>query len=147
MYVISACLLGENCKYNGGNNDCQAVHKLAESVHVVPVCPEVAGGLPIPRPPAELRNGPDERRGINREGADVTEAFARGARLEWERVQKEAEKLGEPIECAVLRKGSPPCGSGKIYDGTFTKKMISGDGVFAALLKENGIKVITEEEL
>ena len=146
MYIISACLLGETCKYNGGHNDCAAVHEWIETESYLTVCPEVAGGLPVPRPPAELLQRSEGPVVMNREGENVTEAFVRGAEREWERIQKEAVRRGEVIQGAILKKRSPSCGSGTIYDGTFTKKEIRGDGIFAALLKQNGIRVMTEEE-
>jgi uncharacterized protein YbbK (DUF523 family) len=97
----------------------------------------------MPRPPAE-RQG---EKVIDREGRDLTQAFRDGAILSWNRAQREAEKAGEPIEGAILKANSPSCGSGMIYDGSFSGTLVPGDGVFAALLKENDIKVITEKEI
>ena len=143
MYIVSACLLGNNCKYSGGNNRNEAVRAfLAEHTCSI-VCPELAARLPMPRPPAE-RQG---EKVIDREGRDLTQAFRAGAILSWNRAQREAEKAGEPIEGAILKANSPSCGSGMIYDGSFSGTLVPGDGVFAALLKENDIKVITEKEI
>lgn len=138
--LISACLLGENCKYNGGNNYNEAAAALAERYELVPVCPEVLGGLSVPRPPCErsgsrvISNDPE---GLK----DVTEAFVSGARQCLE-ITKE-----KGIELAVLKAKSPSCGSCRIYDGTFSHTVIPGDGVTAEMLKANGIRVITEEDL
>lgn len=129
--LVSACLLGENCKYNGGNNYCPDVEKLRERFEVIPVCPEQLGGLPTPRVPAE-RVG---ERVLNREGQDVTAEYRLGAG----KTLETARAAG--IRCAVLQERSPSCGSGTVYDGTFSGKLIPGWGVTAQLLEENGIKV------
>lgn len=129
--LVSACLLGENCKYSGGNNFSPAVRSLAERFELIPVCPERLGGLPTPRTPSE-RVGD---RVLNREGEDVTEAFRRGA----ERALEIARANG--VTRAVLQERSPSCGSGRIYDGTFSGTLIPGQGVAARLLAENGVRV------
>ena len=143
MYLISGCLLGHNCKYNGGNNYNKEVCDFYENHSCVSVCPEGSCGLPTPRPPAEYVG----RRILDREGTDVTEAFERGAALSLERAFDEARRRGETIEGAVLKANSPSCGSDKIYDGTFSGRLVQGDGCFAAKLKERGIKVISEKEI
>ena len=143
MYIISACLLGEDCKYNGGNNDCPAVRKLAKEHSHIAVCPEVAGGFSVPRPPVELRGG----RAFRPNGEDVTEGFYTGAEAVWAEASSKAAAAGEAIELAILKAKSPSCGAGKIYDGTFTGKTIPGDGILAAFLKKKGISVITEEDV
>lgn len=143
MYLISACLLGQDTKYNGGNNRNEAVIEFAREHSVFPVCPEGKGGLPVPRPPAE-RVGDKV---INREGEDVTEMFTAGARNSLSIALAEAERRGERIEGAILKANSPSCGSGLIYDGTFTGTTVAGDGCFTELLKKTGIKVISEKEL
>lgn len=135
--LISACLLGANCKYNGGNNLCPEVLDLQNSHTLIPACPEQLGGLPTPRPPAE-RNG---ERVITCEGADVTQAYQRGA----EETVALAKRLG--VQCAILKARSPACGCGAIYDGSFTHRVVSGRGVAAQLMEEAGIPVYTEETL
>ena len=142
MYIISACLLGENCKYNGGNNLNEKVMEIVKNRNYIAVCPEVAVGFPTPRPPAEIRDG----RVYNIAGKDVTEEFEKGAAIELARAKELADRLGENIELAILKSKSPSCGCGRIYDGTFTHRLAPGDGIFARLLKENGIKTISEEE-
>lgn len=142
MYLVSACLLGENCKYSGGNNECRWVKDFLKDKDYLPVCPEALGGLPTPRPPAELING----RAIDKNGKDVTENFIIGAEKTLQEAKKKAEELGQTLELAILKANSPSCGSGRIYDGTFTGKRINGDGIFAELLKKHDIPVITEED-
>ncbi|MDD6043472.1 MAG: DUF523 domain-containing protein [Eubacteriaceae bacterium] len=143
MYLISACLLGKNTKYDGGNNYNEAVVRFSEEHSFMIVCPEAISGLPVPRPPAE-RVGDKV---IDREGKDVTLNFQAGSAASLEKALAEAEKRGETIEGAILKANSPSCGSGIIYDGTFSKTTVSGDGCFTALLKDLGIKVITEKEI
>lgn len=132
--LVSACLLGVKCKYNQGSNDSDEIVDLLKQYHLIPICPEIMGGLPTPRLPAEVCAD----RVITKDGRDVTEQFRQGAR--------EALKLAKLYNCrfAVLKEKSPSCGSGKIYDGTFTKTLTSGDGVTAQLLKEHGIFVFGE---
>lgn len=143
MYLVSGCLLGHNCKYNGGNNYHEEVAAFCEKHSICIVCPEGAGGLPVPRPPAEYRDG----KIIDREGKDVTEAFEAGAMVSLSKAIKKAEALGEEIEGAVLKANSPSCGSGQIYDGTFSGTLTKGDGCFTKKLKSIGIKVISEKEI
>lgn len=135
--LVSACLLGHNCKYNGGNNLNQKVLDFLEGNEIIPICPESAGGLPIPRPPAEIVNG----KVINKEGKSVDAEFRKGSMLTLEKA------LNSKAELAILKANSPSCGSGQIYDGTFSKKLIKGDGVFAHLLKQHNIKILTENDL
>ena len=136
--LISACLLGMNCKYNGGNNALppEKLAALEERYRLVPVCPEQAGGLPTPRLPSECRG----EQVVNRAGEDVTEAFRRGAELALERALREGCRL------ALLKERSPSCGSGRIYDGSFTGTVIPGDGVTAEMLKKSGLTVYGETE-
>lgn len=136
--LISACLLGTNCKYNGGNNALppERLAALEERFRLVPVCPEQAGGLPTPRLPSERRG----ERVVNRAGEDVTEAFRRGAELALE------TGLLEGCRLALLKERSPSCGSGRIYDGSFTGTVIPGDGVTAEMLKKSGLTVCSETE-
>ncbi|MBN7774233.1 DUF523 domain-containing protein [Clostridium aminobutyricum] len=142
MVIISACFLGDNCKYDGGNNYTEWIADFTKTHSCFPVCPEMAGGLSAPRPPAEIIDG----RAVNRDGIDVTEAFEQGAALVWEAARKKASELGEEIEGAILKAKSPSCGSKVIYDGTFSHKTVQGDGIFVQLLKKNGINVISEND-
>jgi len=125
------------CRYNGESALSEKVITLAKIETLIPVCPEQMGGLPTPREHAELREG----RAITKSGVDVTENFIAGA----EQVLNLAELFG--IREAILKQESPSCGCGRIYDGTFSGRIIKGCGVTAALLKKNGVKVISEEEL
>lgn len=130
--AVSACLLGHNCKYSGGNNRSQKVLDYIAGHEVIPVCPEVAGGLSTPRVPVELKDG----RAINREGEDVTEFFHKG-------VEKTMATLTqEQIDLAILQPRSPSCGCKQIYDGTFTKTLINGKGMFAQALADAGIPLM-----
>lgn len=133
--AISACLLGRPVRYDGGSKPVAAVRELADKVDAVPVCPETASGLPVPRPPAEQQ--PDGRV-LLRGGTDVTSDFARGSAHEAERVRA----VGAPL--AVLKAKSPSCGHGVIYDGTYTGTLTKGEGTFARLLVEEGICVVDE---
>ena len=135
--MVSACLLGQKCKYNGGDNYSEAVAEYVKGHEVIPVCPEVEAGLPTPRIPAEIVNGVV----TNAEGEIVDREFRRGAEL----CLKKA--LEEHVDMAILQSRSPSCGVNQIYDGTFTGKLISGKGVFAKLLEENGIKTVDVEEI
>ncbi|WP_202931053.1 DUF523 domain-containing protein [Aminipila terrae] len=128
MYIISGCLLGQNCRYNGGNNFIDWVKAFSRKHNYIPVCPEVEGGLETPRPPVEIRDG----RAVNREGSDVTEFFRRGCEMVWENSCRRAQELGEEIEGAILKANSPSCGSGMIYDGTFSRQLTEGDGFLTA---------------
>lgn len=147
MYIISACLLGENCKYNGGNNQTDWVLAFAEKHSHMPVCPEIAGGLSVPRHPCEIRE--DMASGsvavVNDRGEDVTNAFFEGAEETLMAAQREARARGEKIQGAILKKNSPSCGSGTIYDGTFSHTVVGGDGIFVRRLREIGIPVWHEE--
>ena len=138
MYIVSSCLLGENVKYTGGNNFTEAVAEFLRDKEFVPVCPEVAGGLSVPREPCERLGD----RVINKSGQDVTDTFREGARRCLDMILKNWES--EEIEGAILKARSPSCGSEVIYDGTFKSVKIPGDGVFAELLKSEGIRVMTE---
>lgn len=135
--LVSACLLGKNCKYNGGNNDSEKVHRFLEGHEVIPVCPEVLGGLPVPRYPAEIVNGIV----TNDHGVSVDAEFRKGAEIALQIA------LEQGAELAILQSRSPSCGVKEIYDGTFSKRKIPGMGVFAALLAENGIRMIDLEDL
>lgn len=135
--LVSGCLLGENCKYNGGNNYSEKVAEYIKGHEVIAVCPECLGGLPTPRVPAEIVNGIV----INREGEIVDTQFRKGAEIALEIARE------EKIDVAILQSRSPSCGVKQIYDGTFSGKRIDGQGVFANLLKENGFHMIDVEDL
>lgn len=129
--MVSACLLGQKCKYNGGDNYSEKVVAFTEGHEVVPVCPEVLGGLSVPRPPCEIVRGVvTDADGVNRD-----QAFRDGAALGLRLAQE------KQVDLVILQSRSPSCGVGRIYDGTFSGKLIEGDGVFAALLRENGFRV------
>ena len=136
--LVSACLFGENCKYDGGNNqDLKIINTLlAEGIDPVVICPEVAGGLPIPRTPAELQGD----KVINQDGEDVTEQFMAGARAAVELAKKHGCKA------AVLKANSPSCGCGGIYDGTFSGTLIDGNGVTAELLKQQRNQLLHKKQ-
>ena len=135
MIIVSECLLGINCKYNAGNNACKPLIEFAKNRGVIPVCPEQLGGLPTPRIPAEIINNKVR----NKNGEDVTENFKKGA--------EEALKIVDLVkpELIILKAKSPSCGYQKIYDGSFTGKIIDGNGVFAKMLIDRNYKIITEE--
>lgn len=135
--LVSACLLGENLKYNGKNNFNEVVAKLAESFELVPICPEVLGGLTIPRLPNEI----NEDRVVNSAEVDVTYEFIKGANLALEKALK------ENIKYAILKEKSPSCGVHKIYDGTFSGILIKGQGIACSLLEKKGIKCYNENEI
>lgn len=137
MKLCSACLLGINCRYDGQSKPNERVMELSKKAVLIPVCPEQLGGLSTPRPPAEQKGD----KIFTKEGKDVTEGFNNGA----QQVLKLIQLFG--IKEVILKQGSPSCGSGRIYDGTFSGNKIAGDGVTTKLLKANGIKVISEEEL
>ncbi len=135
--LVSACLLGENCKYSGGNNRNAKLLEWLQGHEVIPVCPEVLGGLPVPRPPAEIVDGVVR----TRDGKSVDQEFRRGAALALEIARREGAEL------AVLQPRSPSCGPRQVYDGTFSGRRVDGRGVFAALLLENGFRVLEPGEL
>lgn len=136
--LVSACLLGAHCRYDG---ECQQIEEfkhilpvLMDKYNLIPICPEIYGGLPTPREPSEIRDG----KVYTCSGKDVTDEYTRGA--------EETLNMARIYACrsAVMKLRSPSCGSGQIYDGTFSKKIIPGDGIAAALLKKNGIRVVGE---
>ena len=135
--LISACLLGRNCKYSGGSNYHPLTQALRERYQLVPVCPECMGGLPIPHDPSE-RVGD---RVLSRTGADVTAQFQQGAELALRRARQTGARL------ALLKERSPSCGFGAIYDGTFTGTVVPGSGVAAELLAENGLAIYGESRI
>ena len=135
--LISACLVGDNCKYNGGNNLNPQIDALLEKYELIPFCPEVEGGLSIPRNPSEIKGD----RVVMDNGKDVTREYELGAR------KALMLCLYLKIKIAVLKERSPSCGTHQIHDGSFSNKLIDGMGVTAKLLKENDIKVYSEDEI
>ena len=135
--MVSACLLGENCKYSGGNNYNERVAAFVAGHTVIPVCPEVMGGLSVPRTPAELVNG----EAVTKDGRSVDREYRRGAEMALEIARREQPDV------IVLQSRSPSCGVRQIYDGTFTGTKIPGQGVFAALALREGFRVLDAEEL
>ncbi len=133
--MVSACLAGTPCRYDGRSNLRPEIAALVERGEAVPVCPEVLGGLPTPRTPSERKAD----RVVSASGDDVTAAFLAGAEA--------ALYIAEEYGCcaAVLKARSPSCGCGRIYDGTFSHTLIDGDGLFAALLRKKGFQIFTEE--
>ncbi|HBA48897.1 MAG TPA: DUF523 domain-containing protein [Lachnospiraceae bacterium] len=135
--LVSACLLGENCKYNGTNNYNEKVAEFVKGHEVITVCPEVLGGLPVPRVPSEIVGGTV----MTRECVSVDEEFRRGAHT----ALKQA--LDGQVDMAILQSRSPSCGVLQIYDGSFSGKLIEGQGIFARLLKDAGIRLVDAEEI
>ena len=135
--IVSACLLGQKCKYNGGDNFSEKVAEYIKGHEVIPVCPELEGGLPVPRIPCEIVDGVVTN--IDREIKDAE--FRKGAGICLRRA------LDEKADLAILQSRSPSCGVNQVYDGSFTGKLKEGRGIFAELLAENGIKVIDAEDL
>lgn len=135
--LISACLLGEPCRYDGKSKPISLPKKLTEAFRLVPICPEVLGGLATPRPPCECQNGHI----VTKDGKDFTKNYQLGAKKSLEIAIKEA------CQYALLKEKSPSCGVLKRYDGTFTKCLINESGITADLLKKAGLKVFSEEML
>lgn len=135
--LVSACLLGKNCKYNGGNNLNQGVLEFIEGHEVIGVCPEQLGGLSTPRLPAEIVDGIV----TNKEGISVDVQFRKGAQTAL------AVALEKKVDLAILQSRSPSCGVNEIYDGNFSGKKIKGQGVFAKLLSAHSIKVLDAEDV
>ena len=135
--LVSACLLGHACRYDGQSKPHVGVAELLKKHTLVPICPEVQGGLPTPRPPAEIQGD----RVINSEGRDVTDCYQRGAQAALEL----AKILG--ADTAILKQRSPSCGSGQIHNGKFDGGLVDGWGVAAQLLRDNGIVVYSEDEI
>ena len=135
--LISACLMGIKCRYDGKQKKIPELDRLMESYVLIPVCPEVLGGLPTPRVPSERRG----EAVVTRDGRDVTEHYRQGARERLRICQM------THTDCALLKERSPSCGVGSIYDGTFTGTLCPGDGVCAALLKQHGVRVYGESQV
>lgn len=135
--LISACLYGEKCRYDGKDNLLSCLDLLKDKVTLIPVCPEVMGGLETPRNPSEIV---DDRVVMN-DGRDVTAEYTKGAEI----ALRTAIENGCSI--ALMKAKSPSCGSGKIYDGTFSRTLTDGDGITVRLLKKNGVKVFNETQI
>lgn len=135
-YAISKCLLGYNCKYDGKNNLKDKIKELEKNNEIIEICPEVFGGLPVPRIPFELIND----RAINKEGLDVTDKVINGSKKALQLI------LDNNVDVVILKEKSPTCGVNYIYDGTFTHTKISGSGLLTRMLKEHNIKVISDED-
>ena len=133
MIGISSCLLGVNCKYDGHNNLKEELLYLKDES--ILLCPEVLGGLSCPRSPSEIVNG----KVINKDSEDVTKQFMIGAKKALDICKK------NNVDFVILKSNSPSCGCGQIYDGTFSKTLIEGDGIFTKLLKENNINCIDDK--
>lgn len=137
MIVVSACMAGIKCRYDGNDNSNEKVIELVKQGIAIPVCPEQLGGLSTPRNPAEIQSN----KVITQNGIDVTDQFLKGA--------DETLKIAKMIKCkkAILKQRSPSCGFGLIYDGSHTGKIIEGTGFTARLLAENGIQILSEDNL
>ncbi|MBO5374846.1 MAG: DUF523 domain-containing protein [Clostridia bacterium] len=135
--LVSACLLGVPCRYDGLSKPVEKVIALKKEYELIPICPEVQGGLDTPRVPAEIVGD----RVINKSGIDVTENYKNGAKIALDLALENGCKV------AILKAKSPSCGKGMIYDGTFTKTLKNGNGVCAKLFLDNDIIVFTENEI
>lgn len=135
MIVVSACLAGVECRYNGSAFPVAQVAEMVRKGKAIPLCPELLAGLPSPRPPVEQYNG----KIISIDGTDHTEQYAAGAKMGMEIA------LASRCRKAILKSKSPTCGSGFVYDGTFSGILIPGDGIFTKLLRKKGIEVCSEE--
>ena len=138
MMLISACLCGENCKYDGTNNLRQDLKKLYDEGKALLICPEVMGGLSTPRNPSEIKS---DGRVVMCDGTDVTENFQKGAKMALDVADRVKPEL------IILKAKSPSCGVGRVYDGLFSKTLTDGNGITADLLIKNGYKVITENDI
>jgi uncharacterized protein YbbK (DUF523 family) len=145
--LVSACLLGENCTYKGGNNRNPAVEEYVSRYEYILFCPEVVGGMPIPRPPCELPRGRADtvlagtEKIFDRNGQDVSQQVLIGAE------QACALCRQHHIRVAVLREGSPSCGVHRVHDGSFSGRVIPGSGITATRLRQEGVTVISEEDI
>jgi len=134
--LISACLIGEPCRFDGQSKERTDLLDLLKEYNLIAVCPEVAGGLPTPRPPAEITG----TQVLRENGEDVTAQFQTGSQECLDR------GITENTSRAILKSRSPACGCGQIYDGTFTGKLIDGDGIFTQTLKTAGIECISDKD-
>lgn len=134
--LVSACLLGENCKYNGGNNCSPAILDFLKDKQVIPICPEILAGMPAPRPPVEVNGS----RVLRKNGEDVTDAYCSGV---CKAMQIAAQ---QPIDLVILKSRSPTCGVGQRYDGTFTGTLVNQSGLFAEVLQRAGYLVKSSDD-
>lgn len=142
MYLVSSCLVGINCKYNGGNSENRTIVELFKKGQAIPVCPEQLAELNTPRPSCEIiMDEMQNKRVVSKDKKDFTKEFIEGA----EKVLEIVKILG--IKKVILKSKSPSCGCGLIYDGTFSRKLVNGNGLTAELLKKNDIEVYTENDL
>lgn len=135
--LVSACLLGESCRYDGKSKPCERVMALKDTYNLIPICPEVMGGLPTPRVPSEICG----ERVLMKDGRDVTENYNCGAMIALEIARQNA------CTVAILKEKSPSCGSGLIHNGLFDGGLVDGDGITTRLLKNEGIRVLGESEI
>ncbi len=135
MIIVSACLAGVQCRYNGSSYAVPSIMEMVIQGKAIPICPEILAGLPTPRPPVELYKG----KIITLTGDDQTDRYRAGAQMGLEIA------VASRCQKAILKSKSPTCGTGRIYDGTFSGNLISGDGIFTKMLKEKGIEVCTED--
>lgn len=135
--LVSACLLGKPCRYDGKSKPCERVIALSNTYNLIPICPEVMGGLPTPRTPSEICG----ERVLMKDGRNVTENYNSGARKALEIARENA------CTVAILKEKSPSCGSGLIHNGLFDGGLVEGDGITTQLLKQNGICVLGESEI
>ncbi len=135
--LVSACLMGVACRYDGSGILLEQMNMLKDKFNLIPICPEIYGGLKTPREAAEIKNG----RVVTTSGEDVTYEYEKGA--------QEIKRLAQFYNCsyAILKERSPSCGYGKIYDGTFTGQLIEGNGILAELLAKEGIQIFGESSL
>lgn len=134
--LVSACLLGKNCKYNGGNNCSPAILDFLKDKQVIPICPEILAGMPAPRPPVEV----NDSRVLRKNGEDVTDAYCSGV---CKAMQIAAQ---QPIDLVILKSRSPTCGVGQRYDGTFTGTLVNQSGLFAEALQQAGYSVKSSDD-
>ncbi|MCQ2399190.1 MAG: DUF523 domain-containing protein [Clostridia bacterium] len=135
--LVSRCLLGIECRYDGKSTKNEKVLSFLKGHEVIGICPESDGGLPTPRTPSEIIGD----KVVSKDGKDVTAEYTRGAVIALETAKR------ENVDLCILKKRSPSCGIGVVYDGTFSGKLVNGDGITAKLLKDNGFKVISEEDV
>lgn len=135
--LVSACLLGQSCRYDGKSKPCERVIALKDTYNLIPICPEVMGGLPTPRTPSEICG----ELVLMKDGRNVTENYNRGAQKALEIARENA------CTVAILKEKSPSCGSGLIHNGLFDGGLVEGDGITAKLLKSQGIRVLGESEI